>query len=337
MSQSDLIFENQPRNVGRADLNAIFAALGSMQKGPSAPSGVQPGWLWLDEDTPSSTVWTVKQWDGADWIVWGYIDTVANTFKLASAVSTSAARGHLAGWAYQPNGSDPTHDIDIPAGRAIDTTGVAAIEGVALTKRYDAAWAAGNGNGGRRGTAADGEWWIHAVLDVDDQLVDYIFDQSRTSPSLPSGYTLFANIGWFQVDSSAIVAFYTWELPGGGLAYRWSSPTLDISMVAELNDTRFLKALKVPTGIAVESLARYEMYDAANSTLGRICCPSETDVSPALGTAPLSNIFSHPNTVGVEEMRVRTDTSGRVAVRAAGPTTVDTFYAATLGFDMARG
>lgn len=78
MAQHDLDIANAAGNVVRSDINDALAALGSLQKGGSAPTGAQAGWLWLDDNTPSSTVWTLSIYDGAGWIPVALVDTTNN-------------------------------------------------------------------------------------------------------------------------------------------------------------------------------------------------------------------------------------------------------------------
>lgn len=85
MPQHDLDIANAAGNVFRADVNAALVALGTNQKGPTAPSGAAAGWVWIDDNTPSSTVWTVFVYDGADWIAAGWIDTTNNRYTAAGA------------------------------------------------------------------------------------------------------------------------------------------------------------------------------------------------------------------------------------------------------------
>ena len=326
MSQHSLLFPNQSRASLRGELQDGIQALASMFKGPSAPATPYEGMLWLDDDTPSSTVWTVKQYDGTDWILWGYVDTVANTFTLASSLSAAGARGLISGWVSGVNGSDPLHDIDIGVGSGVDTTGVALLQGVALTKRYDASWAAGNGNGGRRGSAADGDWWIHALLDGATQAVDYAFDQSRTAPSLPSGYALFRPIGWFQVASGEVKAFHSYELPGGGLEIARDTRATDVS--ATIGTARSLVSLpSVPTGISVVATLGLEI--AGHNNALDIACPDHAEIAPAFGSGlggagialgiTMSSGGGFVTAISASlksQYRARTDTSRQVAMQA---------------------
>lgn len=334
MSQHDLTIDNASRTTVRLDIQSGLQALGTCMKGSSAPSTPYAGMLWLDDDTPSSTVWTLKRYDGTDWIPVSYIDTVANTEVPVSGVTVAGAVGFLSGWLWSNNGSDAAHDIDIAAGRGVDTTGAALIQGGAMTKRYDAAWAAGNGNGGRSGSAADGGWWIHAILDVDDALVDYIFSQSRTAPTLPSGYTLFVPIGWFYVVSGSIVAFHTSELSGGGVELLWDTPTLEVN--STLGTTRREDAVKVPSGISVLAIVTVSLYDASVNILARVCSPYETDAAPSETAAPLANLNSHSGSRAAEQkqLRVRTNTDREIAARATG--SLGLYAVQTDGFEWSR-
>ena len=80
MSQHDLILDNASGAGFRADANAALAALGSTMKGPNAPPAPIAGMMWMDDDTPSASVWTLKIYDGAEWLTVGTIDTSGNGF-----------------------------------------------------------------------------------------------------------------------------------------------------------------------------------------------------------------------------------------------------------------
>jgi microcystin-dependent protein len=84
MSQNDMSLANQARSSFRTDLNAALQALASTSKGPSAPSTAYQGQFWLDDNTPSATVWTLSLYDGVDWIPVGTFDTTTNTFTLSN-------------------------------------------------------------------------------------------------------------------------------------------------------------------------------------------------------------------------------------------------------------
>ena len=104
MSQHDLVISNADGATVRADLNSALQALGSTSKGNTRPTTVYAGQLWLDDNTPSSTTWTLYLYDGTDDIALATFDTSGNTVsisdtavaKLATAQSfTAAQRGAI--------------------------------------------------------------------------------------------------------------------------------------------------------------------------------------------------------------------------------------------------
>ncbi len=74
---------------GTQDVSCIAPALAvasfNQSKGPTAPANPQAGMLWLEDDTPSSTRWTLQQYDGTDWIKIGEIDSTLNKFSVFGA------------------------------------------------------------------------------------------------------------------------------------------------------------------------------------------------------------------------------------------------------------
>lgn len=80
MSQHDLDLANQSGSSFRTDANNALKAIASTMKGASTPSNPQTGMLWIEDDAPSSSIWTLWCYDGADNICLGYIDSTNNTF-----------------------------------------------------------------------------------------------------------------------------------------------------------------------------------------------------------------------------------------------------------------
>jgi hypothetical protein len=80
MAQHDLVIDNAAGSTVRSDINGAFAALGSTMKGTGAPPSPLSGQQWVEDDSPSATVWTWRIYDGADWISVGQVDTTNNRF-----------------------------------------------------------------------------------------------------------------------------------------------------------------------------------------------------------------------------------------------------------------
>jgi hypothetical protein len=60
-----------------------ITALQAHHFGTSAPSSPQAGYIWIDSDTPSASVWEVKVYTGSVWLVMGYVDSTQSIFYPA--------------------------------------------------------------------------------------------------------------------------------------------------------------------------------------------------------------------------------------------------------------
>jgi hypothetical protein len=116
MPQHDLIVDNASGAAVRADINNALAALGSAMKGPNAPPAPIAGMVWVDDDTPSATIWTVKRYDGADWIEEGRLDITANIYIPSEGVI-----------AWADVASAATVDLGAQASRSLRLTGTTTI------------------------------------------------------------------------------------------------------------------------------------------------------------------------------------------------------------------
>jgi hypothetical protein len=91
MAQHDYVIDNAPRPTVRADINNALAAVASTNKGTARPSTAYAGQMWIDDNTPSTTTWSVYFYDGTDDIKVGEIDATANNwmpFVNGSALSS---------------------------------------------------------------------------------------------------------------------------------------------------------------------------------------------------------------------------------------------------------
>jgi hypothetical protein len=78
MAQHDMVIANQGFPAFRSDLNNALAALASTNKGTAVPTSPFAGQLWVDDNTPSATAWTLNMHDGTDDIELMRIDTTNN-------------------------------------------------------------------------------------------------------------------------------------------------------------------------------------------------------------------------------------------------------------------
>lgn len=249
------------------------------------------------------------------------------------------------GLTYSNNAGDAANDLDHAAGACADSTGVAWGTLAAMTKRSDATWTAGN-NGGALDTGAVGnnQYWIHTVINPTTGASDVLYSLSRTAPTmtLPTagGFTLFRVTGWFRRLAAAIIPLKTNELSGGGLEYREPTKTLDISSAATVTSgARTLFVLpNVPLGISVVLDVTFSAVDAAVSVFTYLTCPDDVDQT---GDAAQGRGHGRSFTTAAfaDGARVRTDTSGRIGVRAdplMGAGTMDNFFLSVMFWEWSR-
>lgn len=164
---------------------------------------------------------------------------------------SAALKGHLYGLTLSNNGTDATNDIDIAAGEAASTESNAVLMVLAsgITKRLDASWAVGSGNGGRdTGSIADGTWHVWLIQRSDTGVVDVLFSQSASAPTMPSNYDRKRRIGSILRESGAIVKFVQ-------VGDRFNRATkADRNSTAAIASSLYL--LSVPLGIVVSPLLK---------------------------------------------------------------------------------
>lgn len=171
---------------------------------------------------------------------------IATTAFVAAAAAVSA-RGHIFGLTLSNNVTDVVNDIDIAAGDASssDTVPVPLVLASAITKRLDAAWAVGSGNGGLdTGSIADTTYHVFLIRRPDTGVVDALFSTSPTAPTLPANYTQFRRIGSIIRAAGTILAFT--QL---GNRFFLASAATDLSSASAASNV--LLALTVPSGLVV--------------------------------------------------------------------------------------
>ncbi|WP_370195203.1 MULTISPECIES: hypothetical protein [Aurantimonas] len=163
--------------------------------------------------------------------------------------------GHIWGLTTGNNAADPTNDIDVALGYAADVSNeVRLVLPAAMTKRLDAPWAAGSGNGGLdTGSIADGTYFSHLIGKADGT-TDVLLSASPTAPTMPSGYTFRRRIGSFIRSGGVIRPFYQI-----GDRFLYKTEIVDRTSTAAA-DTAL--TMSVPTGIVVWPIFRQSQRQA---------------------------------------------------------------------------
>ncbi len=137
--------------------------------------------------------------DGSEWYI-----TAASVSRENSPFDLK----HLEGLTIE-NGATPSSDILINTGSARDDDdGGNIILTASITKKLNAAFAEGNNQGGLdTGTVASDTTYHVFIIGKSDGTADGLFSTSKTSPSVPGGFSFKRRIGTIrtQASSSAII------------------------------------------------------------------------------------------------------------------------------------
>jgi hypothetical protein len=199
--------------------------------GPSTRKAVVTYGTGLTEDIPAYLSQEFI-WDGAKWN-----KTILSSSSLATLFTNAAApRGYIDGLILSNDAGDVDHDIAIAAGISRDSTNVIALAlAAAITKRLDAAWAAGTGNGGidTGSIGASAVYYVWLIRKDSDASIDALFSLSATAPTMPAGYTYKRRIGTMLTDGSSNIRGFVQI----GDEFIYKSPVQDKAYSANLAST----------------------------------------------------------------------------------------------------
>jgi hypothetical protein len=142
-------------------------------------------------------------------------DTMTGNLTVPDATSSSHAvnksqldnvipRNFIDGFALVNNATTPNTQIDINIGVCADSTNASKMALASLmTKKLNAVWAVGSGNGGLdTGAKAINTWYHVFVISKADGTTDALFSTSATAPTMPSGYVNKRRLGSIRTDAS---------------------------------------------------------------------------------------------------------------------------------------
>lgn len=265
-----------------------------------------------------------------------FLDHADDTKRLAfdlSAITTATTRtltipdesarlalaphlaGHIDGLTLSNNSTDPTNDIDIATGVAIDSTNAHVITlSSGLTKRLDAAWAVGTNQGGLdTGSIGNNTYFVFLIKRPDTGVVDVLFSLNTGTPNLPANYTLFRRIGSIIRSGGAIVGFVQ-----DGDTFMRKVPVNDISSTNP-GTSAVSNSLSVPVGLRVEAILSVGIATSTTSTDFALLVTdlSTTDTAPSVSLADVA--FTSLATAGTyrafASKRVFTNTGAQVRSR----------------------
>lgn len=245
----------------------------------------------------------------------------------------------IGGLTYQP-AADASNDITVAVGETVSDDATLAdrrlmVLATAIVGQVDTGtWVVGTNQPKLdTGTVADVPYYIWLIQRADTGVVDILFSESGTAPTMPTDYAYKRLIGWFKRAASVNLAWKTYEMGGGGLLFVWVTPPIDFDLANTLTTSRRTDAVSVPAAFSVYANFRIEVTDAATHTT-MFGNSDETDAAPSITTTPLYSIREGAAVQGVRHYWIMTNADGTIAARSL--VTVDAYSAVTLQFIWSR-
>ena len=177
--------------------------------------------------------------------------------------------------------------------------------------------------------------WYHCWLirRSDTGVVDFLFSESATAPTLPTSYDQKRRIGAVLTDGSAnIILFkqfddeFVWDVP----VQEYRATTVGTAAVT--------RTLAVPTGLIVQAIhiSGVSAVAVATEVYGLITSLDQTDSTPSSSLYHVSSESSGEGTNAVT-MRVRTNTSSQIRTRADQSAANIRIFGHTVGWVDPRG
>lgn len=235
---------------------------------------------WLDRRI-SNAVGTLLRRDATGWSA-----LAAGTNGQLLGVNDNAAgkltyfptlEGYIDGLILENNATDPTNDIDFGPGVA-EVGGLLIKNSTTMTKRLDAAWAAGHNAGGLfSGTKAASTWYHCFVMcNTTTGAVDFGFSTSVTGSDAPSGWSV-RRIGAVRTNSSAAITRFLQY----GDQFLWSNSQLDV-LVSNPGIGPIQYTISVPTGLSCWANVRINLRHsgATEAMILLVTSPLTTSETP---------------------------------------------------------
>jgi hypothetical protein len=182
-------------------------------------------------------------------------------FEIISATASTTSLLNfckkISGILLSNNISNPNTQIDFSSGYFIDSIiSNTFFNASTLTKRLDAVWAEGSGNGGRAsGVTLSPSTWYHCfMLGKSDGTVDAGFDTDINCSNLlatATGYTSYKRNASILTDGSSNIISFVMSETGIGRFVQWSPLQGPITLSVVNFTTDYLYAVATPPGIEI--------------------------------------------------------------------------------------
>lgn len=252
-------------------------------------------------------------------------NSAAGAWVLLNPEATGSPAGYIYGLTISNNSTDATNDIDIATGSCRDSTDAINMTlASALTKRLDAGWSAGTGNGMRNSAASitDTTYHIYVVAKAGGADADIYAHTSATVATVitalqaetgGSNYVYARRIGSIVRASSAILAF---KQRGNRFTLNVRDATIQDMNPGTSAVTKTLPSL--PTGIVVRALLTAGMVDSSPAADSAMLL-TPLNIADTTPTATTSQVRYRATTGGTAEaateVEIETNTSAQIRYR----------------------
>ena len=223
-------------------------------------------------------------------------------------------RGHLSSLILSNNGSDADHDIDIAEGECRDSTNTENLVLSATTKRIDATWAVGSGNGGLdTGTVANDTWYhVWVIKRTDTGVVDSLFSLNATVPTMPTNYNKKRRIGSVFTNGTANIIGFSQV----GDEFLWDAIVNDYN-IQDPGVTATTRTLTVPSGIIVIVIHNFSLIDSTPVQVvnASITSLDQTDIAPTTITYTVRTSDTPITGNDSSAVNIRTNVSSQIRTR----------------------
>lgn len=256
-------------------------------------------------------------------------DALAIKTKLGIA-DTSIAPNSFSGFRLT-NAADTANDITIGPGACAsdDAAPVLISLTTAITKRLDAAWAAGNNNGGldTGAVATDSSYHLWAIRNPTSGVVDVLFSVSASAPTMPAGYTQKCYL-WPVLRLSSVLRQFVHQ--GNYFLLTGNVPTANTPIGTS---AALLRLPNVPAGVNLEVDFDACIFSSGANLHAYFSSPLANDNTPAPAT--YSSLVT-PGAAAYASGRFTLITNTSAQIRHRGSAAISNFTALPIGYRFNR-
>lgn len=228
--------------------------------------------------------------------------------------------------------ADTDHDVTIAPGVARDAGDTYSLRlASAITKRIDAAWAAGNNAGGLfSGAVAVDTWYYLFLIRKDaDGSIDAGWDTFKTAANKPAGYSAYRRIRAYKTDAAANII----PTDQNGDFIKIRAPVTNRALAGLANTNRNAYAVTAPPGTVARVLAQIRWPGTTSTQYFWIDDSLRADAAASSTNNNIRVVIQYDTQGRVLDLSV--DSSSQVYAR--GNSTSIEFELATLGWIDDRG